>query len=555
MFVYNIVKYIRKDDFCMKKYIALLLCLAALSMSACQTTVPPSDSVLTTPQTAATKETLCDLSEYKMILTGERIDRTITALAADLAGDIMSVTGKEIEVVKNGSESADDAKEIIVGQSTVGVDALTAAGYTDGIAIIKKGNKIYVYGTNNDALVVGFRRFIDDMVVYENGNALCSANGSTLADMTGNEFLRVGNRVFRTDLKSVVYEPTKTKPNVTLTYPKIVVLEHSGDNNGQILVTEESLDQDCYLVHRSTDGGKTWKITSRIRSGEKGMVANWQPFIYELPCDVGDMPVGTLLFAGCVRDEATSKLTQMVIWKSTDVGKSWEKIATVAEGGGIDAGLWEPVLYAENGKLHCFYSDETDKKNHSQMLVLKISEDGTNWGERIEVVACKQQSLRPGMLTLTKMGNGEYFIAYEIVGIDGNPIYSKTTKNLSDWSDSGDRGTPVATSTGLSFGSSPACAWTPAGGENGTLIVTAKHPVGGNSSTGTDWLVSFDYGKTWKNMDNPLPYTLTDAHRYAYSPGLFVTSDGSVYYVNDINCTTPGLENKASVTLAHIIIE
>lgn len=537
----------------MKKVLALLLCAATILTAAGCAKGTQTNVETTTAEQQITKPTTerIDLAEYVFYVPQ---NSAVSRLARNLTLEIKDETGKDVKLITDGDEPSADTKTVVIGNSADAASVVASADYTDGAVVLRKNNRIIVYGTNADSFLVAFRRFVN-MIEYENGHAYCDVPETTLVDMTGSEAEIVESRVFRTEFKSVIYQPTEKNPNVTLTYPKIVMLEHSGENNGTLFSTAESLDVDCFLIHKSTDGGKTWEKVSRIVAKEKGMVANWQPFLYELPCAVGDMPEGTLLFAGCVRDNATSVKTEMVVWKSTDLGQSWEKIAIVAEGRGEDQGLWEPVLYAENGKLYCFYSDETDKENHSQMLVMKTSQNGLDWSDRVEVVACKQQSLRPGMLTLTKMGNGEYFIAYEMVGINDNPIYCKKTTNIDDWGDPSDYGSPVRTASGVSFGSSPACTWTPQGGENGTLIVTAKHEWGGSSKTGTDWLVSFDYGKTWTNMDNPLPYEPSDSHRYAYSPGLYTASDGSVYYVNDINCTLEGFEDKASVTLAHIIIE
>ena len=82
------------------------------------------------------------------------------------------------------------------------------------------------------------------------------------------------------------------------------------------------------------------------------------------------------------------------------------------------------------------------------------------------------------------------------------------------------------------------------------LVVTGKNLSGtGTSNTGTDWLLSFDYGATWEAVDNPLPYTPTPHFRYAYSPGLFAAEDGeTLYYVNDIN--SEAVSEKAKIQLA-----
>ncbi|MBO5778130.1 MAG: exo-alpha-sialidase [Clostridia bacterium] len=358
---------------------------------------------------------------------------------------------------------------------------------------------------------------------------------------------------------STVYTPTIEDPSPELTYPRIIRLEHSNAANGTLLATAESLHVSAYLIHRSTDNGLTWKRVGEIRSHLPDRIANWQPMLYELPVAVGDLPAGTILLAGCIRNRPTDE-TAMCIYKSSDLGENWEYLTTVAEGGGfsrtggLSTGLWEPFLLCDDsGKLYCFYSDELDAEHHSQMLVYRVSTDGVNWSETHRITACKEQHLRPGMITVTRMGDGRYFLAYEMVGIHSNPVYYKTTYDLADWGDPADHGIRILTPEGKGVGSTPYCCWLPAGGEQGTLVVTGKNLSGtGTSRTGTDWLLSFDYGKTWEAVDNPLPYDPTVSRfRYAYSPGMFAAEDGeTLYYVNDINC--PEVPEKAKIQLAII---
>ncbi|MBQ7355343.1 MAG: exo-alpha-sialidase [Clostridia bacterium] len=358
--------------------------------------------------------------------------------------------------------------------------------------------------------------------------------------------------------QATVFAPTAEDPTPALTYPRIVRLQHSGVHNGILLSTAESLHVEAYLIHRSDDDGRTWRQVGEVTSHIPEWIANWQPMLYELPCTVGDMPAGTLLLAGCVRNRPTSE-TAMCIYRSNDLGASWTLLSTVAEGGGfsqtggLSKGLWEPFLLCdEQGMLWCFYSDELDAERHSQMLVCRSSTDGIHWSETRRIVACADPHLRPGMITVTRMGDGRYFLAYEMVGIRNNPVYGKTTADLSDWGDPADPGARVETPEGKGVGSTPYCCWLPAGGDGGTLIVTGKNHSGtGESKTGTDWLVSHDFGKTWTAVDNPLPYTPNGLFRYAYSPGLFAAEDGkTLYYVNDIN--SEEVPSKAKIQLALI---
>ena len=137
------------------------------------------------------------------------------------------------------------------------------------------------------------------------------------------------------------------------------------------------------------------------------------------------------------------------------------------------------------------------------------------------------------MCSIAKMGNGEYYMVYEMVGINGNPVYYKKTTSLDDWGDVADYGEIVA-ANGETFGSAPYVAWTPAGGECGTLFVVGKYPVAGSSNTGSDMFISTDYGKTFTAIDNPIPYTLVGDTKCGYSPSFFVSSvEGTVYYVNN----------------------
>ena len=360
---------------------------------------------------------------------------------------------------------------------------------------------------------------------------------------------------------TTVCTPTVEDPTPQLTYPRIIHLEHSGEQNGILLCTAESLHVNAYQIHRSSDNGLSWQMVGEIRAHVADRIANWQPMLYELPVAIGDMPAGTVLLAGCIRNAPTDQ-TAMCIYRSNDLGESWCYLSTVAEGGGfsrtggLSKGLWEPFLLCDDdGKLWCFYSDELDAEHHSQMLVCRVSEDGVSWSETQRIVACSQQHLRPGMITVTRMGDGRYFAAYEMVGIHSNPVYYKTTYDLSDWGDPADPGVRILTPEGKGVGSTPYCCWLPAGGAQGTLVVTGKNLSGeGSSNTGTDWLLSFDYGKTWEAVENPLPYTPTPRFRYAYSPGLFAAEDGeTLYYVNDINCEA--VPDKAKIQLSIIRVK
>ncbi len=343
---------------------------------------------------------------------------------------------------------------------------------------------------------------------------------------------------FEIEAVSDIYVPADENANVS-EYPTIIQLRHQKNpsDNGKLLVTFEKWG-DTYPVFESTDDAKTWQKICTVRDNlNEGYWNEWMPFLYELPADIGSFEKGTIILAATsVYGEGVTDST-ITLYSSTDLGRSFTAFCNVDKAGGTDWGVWEPYLIyeEETGKLFCFYSDDSDPE-HSQKLVYKYTTDLVNWSEKKECVACADPNLRPGMVSVTKMGNGEYFMVYEMVGINANPIYCKTSTSLDDWGDVADYG-KIVSAFGKTFGSSPYAAWTPVGGECGTLVVVGKHPIRGGSNTGTDMFLSFDYGKSFVPVDNPLPYSLDPYERCSYSPSLFFSPDGAtLYYVNNPPC-------------------
>lgn len=343
---------------------------------------------------------------------------------------------------------------------------------------------------------------------------------------------------FEIESVSDIYVPSDNSSNVS-EYPAIIRLCHQKNNedNGKLLATFEKWGS-TYPVYESTDDAETWHYVSTVKDNlNEGYWNEWMPFLYELPADIGDFEKGTVILAATsIYGEGVTDST-ITLYSSTDLGRTFNAFCNVDKAGGTEWGVWEPYLIyeEESGRLFCFYSDDSDSE-HSQKLVYKYTTDLVNWSEKFECVACDDSSLRPGMVSVTKMGNGEYFMVYEMVGINANPIYCKKTASLDDWGDVSDYGN-IVSAAGKTFGSSPYAAWTPVGGECGTLIVVGKHPIKGGSETGTDMFISFDYGKTFAPIDNPIPYTLDPYERCGYSPSLFFSPDGTtLYYVNNPPC-------------------
>ncbi len=307
------------------------------------------------------------------------------------------------------------------------------------------------------------------------------------------------------------------------------------------------------VIAKSEDKGDTWTVLSTPHledSTTYSNLADWPvvgaySHLYELPAQVGAMPAGTLLFAANVYGKGAS---YVIIWRSYDCGITWEAYSTVCDGIGEEQIVWEPhLIYSEEDNyLYCFFAndferDSTDSVREHQDIAVKRSEDGVSWSERKNVVAdTTTNKSRPGMPQVTKLGNGKYFIVYEVweTAIE---CHYKITDSLWEW-DSSDFGTALyrQTDTGAeAVNAAPGCIWLPVGGNKGTLIVTSL--TGSNKGY---VMVSSDYGASWEEIANPISSDSvlssdTNSNYMGYSPSMCFSSDGkTLYYMNSTNHPT-----------------
>ena len=355
---------------------------------------------------------------------------------------IQTLAQTELSAIADSEEGADDQKpEILIGSTNRAATAealklLNEAGEGKNYIIRYADRKIVILGKNNIALRHAMRHFLDQYIAPSSGATVSFTE----------EFM-----VMAAYDSSVTVLPTLTKIDVAFTsnveanqnrwptYGRVIELKYNGEQNGTLYATSQWAGEN-FPVYRSTDGGKKWKLLSKVAEElTPGLIGNWQPHLYELPCQVGDMPAGTLLLSGCSHDPDNAKTMQISIWRSFDLGQTWEQYTIVDTGNGLSDGMYEPFLICD--------------------------EDGS-----------------------------------------------------------------------LGFtGCTPYCEWTPAGGPYGTVIAAGR--FGNKEMTeGSDLFVSFDLGKTWKTIPNPLQYDYhqsSDAN-YAYSFGFFAGADGSIYYINNV---------------------
>lgn len=275
-------------------------------------------------------------------------------------------------------------------------------------------------------------------------------------------------------------------------YPRVVELHHAGEKNGMLLATFDYYtvkEPPVAPIYCSTDHGKTWEPYSQVEDTKNGYGIRFQPVLFELPVQCGDLPAGTIVFAGN-SIPLDFKTTELLFYISRDQGKTWEYRSSIAAGGPpIEQNfeelgpVWEPFIYLNAAnELTVVFTDErphTDRSLNQTLAVTSSKDGGKTWENEHLVVAIPDGMSRPGMAIVTKLPNGKYFMCYEIVCFpeEGDPYFDVHCRMSDDGMDFGDpafKGTRIETADGFYLMSMPYCLWVPQGGENGTIIVSAK---------------------------------------------------------------------------------
>lgn len=275
-------------------------------------------------------------------------------------------------------------------------------------------------------------------------------------------------------------------------YPRLVCLEHGpAATNGWIIASTTG------RLYQSKDDGKTFtslgiapvKSGSRLRCCET---------LYELPRAVGSLPAGTLLYAATYTlDTVPNSLLQVnknpavrssergvpaiEVYMSSDQGKHWTYHSTPVMGHGEKGagGLWEPEFsVARDDSLVMFWSDETYSCCSQKLEKIRTS-DGVTWRDSSDVVATTNPADRPGMIVVSHLPTGLYFMSYEICG---NPItghkcaaYYRTSRDGWNYGPASYPGTRIENSAGQYFEHAPANIWSPSPlSPNGVIVVVGQ---------------------------------------------------------------------------------
>ncbi|MGM7698915.1 CBM35 domain-containing protein [Microbacterium sp. A84] len=347
-------------------------------------------------------------------------------------------------------------------------------------------------------------------------------------------------------------------------YTHGIVLRHSGAANGTVLATFE---HDIYTnpmsfpIYKSTDDGTSWTHLTDVQDTAYNRGLRGQPDLFELPQAVGTMPAGTILLAGSVQPLDQSSTT-LVLYKSSDHGASWTYLSTIDVGGpaiydpsptSTTTTVWEPEIYLDaNGDIVVSYSDERQKADDIlQALVHRTSYDaGLTWGPVVNDIAVPDLSTRPGMMTVTKLPDGRYFGAYEIVGIPEVPVYGRFSDDGQDWGDPEDIGDLLATSDGSFLFGSPQVIWVDAGGADGTLVVNGQRYVTSTGSTKSMLLTNTSLGNgDWTPVPQPVQITGDILTMAGFSQSMAASLDNTkLIQVTTVN-NSVGMHDVVSATM------
>ena len=319
-----------------------------------------------------------------------------------------------------------------------------------------------------------------------------------------------------------MYTPTTGDPIPGCLYARAMQLNNSGTYNGRMYATFEQYVTGIpsFPIFESKDNGASWAKISSVTDQKNGWGMRYQPFLYELPQAIGDMPAGTIL---CVGNSIPSDLskTKLDLYKSTDHAKTWTFVSSVATGGvanpnGKNDPVWEPFLLVANNKLICYYSDERDPA-YNQKIVHETSTNGINWSNTVDDVALSTQNLRPGMPVVARLSNGQYIRTYEVINASGTPTSFKISSNPESWTSS-NQGTTI------SSGGSPYVTVMP----NGKVVVT------NSNSSGNLYVNSSNATGSWITISSPLGKGYSRCLLPLSSSNLFIISGGNLNVNNTV---------------------
>jgi hypothetical protein len=124
------------------------------------------------------------------------------------------------------------------------------------------------------------------------------------------------------------------------------------------------------------------------------------------------------------------------------------------------------------GKMIYFLSDQRDKK-HGQKLNHQVSDDLRKWEAPVDDVTYADYKGRPGMTTIAHLPNNQYILTFEFCGAPqgGCPVHYKLAADPTKFNSAPAH--QLKSTDGKGMNGSPYVVWTPAGGKDGTIVVSS----------------------------------------------------------------------------------
>ena len=156
---------------------------------------------------------------------------------------------------------------------------------------------------------------------------------------------------------------------------------------------------------------------------------------------------------------------------------TWEFVSSVARGGvalpeNQYTPVWEPFILTYEGQIVFYYSDQRDPNDSlGQKMVHQVSSDLVNWGPVVDDIRYDNATWRPGMPIVSHLPDDNWIMTYEFYGAveEDFAVYYR----ISDSPLTFDSKPGISLNAGGTIPvGSPYNAWTPAGGPQGTIVVS-----------------------------------------------------------------------------------